>query len=108
MDLDRGTLANLDRRLLAKFDRDEQFQMVRIPVSPAKWSMWKRYCSVAGMSMGRAILPFRALPRPTRALTHDHQTDKDTNLTIYHSRSEDAGLPTKQGSGLSPTSPTQA
>ena len=56
MDLDRGALANLDRRLLAGLDRDERFQMVRVPVSPAKWSTWKRYCGAAGISMGRAIV----------------------------------------------------
>ena len=56
MDVDRGALANLDRRLLAEFDRDERFQMVRLPVSPAKWSTWKRYCGAAGISMGRAIV----------------------------------------------------
>ena len=55
MDLDRGTLASLDRRLLAGLDRDERFQMVRVPVTPAKWSTWKRYCDAAGISMGRAI-----------------------------------------------------
>ncbi|GBE22648.1 hypothetical protein BMS3Bbin01_02024 [bacterium BMS3Bbin01] len=56
MDLDRGALANIDRRLLAEFDREEWYQMVRIPVSPAKWSTWKRYCATAGISMGRAIV----------------------------------------------------
>jgi len=56
MDLDRGALANLDRRLLAEFGRQEQFQMVRLPVSPAKWSTWKRYCGAVGISMGRAIV----------------------------------------------------
>ncbi|MGI8516684.1 MAG: SEC-C metal-binding domain-containing protein [Acidimicrobiia bacterium] len=55
MDLDRGTLARLDRRLLAGLGSDEQFQMVRVPVTPAKWSTWKRYCDTAGISMGRAI-----------------------------------------------------
>ncbi len=55
MDLDRGTLASLDRRLLAGLDRDERFQMVRVPVAPAKWSTWKRYCASAGISMGRAV-----------------------------------------------------
>ena len=55
MDLDRGTLARLDRRLVAGFDRDERFQMVRVPVTPAKWSTWKRFCDAAGISMGRAI-----------------------------------------------------
>ena len=56
MDLDRGALANLDRRLLAGLDPDERFHMVRGPVSPAKWSTWKRYCAAAGISMGRAIV----------------------------------------------------
>ena len=56
MDLDRGALANLDRQLLAESDRDERFHMVRLPVSPAKWSTWKRYCGAAGISMGRAIV----------------------------------------------------
>ena len=56
MGLDRGALANLDRRLLAESDRDERFHMVRIPVSPAKWSTWKRYCGAEGISMGRAIV----------------------------------------------------
>ena len=55
MDLDRGVLARIDRRLLAELDRDERFQMVRVPVTPAKWSTWKRYCDAAGISMGRAI-----------------------------------------------------
>lgn len=55
MDLDRGTLARLDRRLLAGLGGDERFQMVRVPVTPAKWSTWKRYCDAVGTSMGRAI-----------------------------------------------------
>jgi hypothetical protein len=29
--------------------------MVRVPVSSATWSTWKRYCAAAGISMGRAI-----------------------------------------------------
>jgi hypothetical protein len=41
--------------LLAGLDRGERFQMVGVPVSPAKWSTWKPYCSAAGISMGRAI-----------------------------------------------------
>jgi hypothetical protein len=56
MDLDRGALANLDRRLLAELGRDETYRMVRVPVSPAKWSTWKRYCRAAGVSMGQAIV----------------------------------------------------
>lgn len=56
MDLDRGTLARIDRKLLASLGQDETFQMVRVPVTEAKWSTWKRYCAVAGVSMGRAIM----------------------------------------------------
>lgn len=56
MDLDRGTLARIDRKLLAGLDQDEVFKMVRVPVTPAKWSTWKRYCNAAGISMGRVIV----------------------------------------------------
>ena len=55
MDLDRGTLARIDRKLLAGLGQDETFQMVRVPVTAAKWATWKRYCGAAGLSMGRAI-----------------------------------------------------
>jgi hypothetical protein len=55
MDLDRSVLARLDRRLLSGLDRDERFQMVRVPVSPATWATWKRYCGTVGISMGRGI-----------------------------------------------------
>jgi hypothetical protein len=55
MDLNRGTLARIDRQLLAGLGQDETFQMVRVPVTAATWSTWKRYCDAAGISMGRAI-----------------------------------------------------
>jgi hypothetical protein len=55
MDLDRGTLARIDRKLLAGLHDAEVFRMVRVPVTPAQWSTWKRYCDTAGVSMGRAI-----------------------------------------------------
>src|SRR5665811_897197 len=55
MDLDRGTLARIDRKLLAGLGQDESFQMVRVPVTPAQWSTWRRYCDASGVSMGRAI-----------------------------------------------------
>ena len=56
MDLDRGTLAKIDRKLLAGLGQDDAFQMVRVPVTAAKWLTWKRYCDAAGVSMGRAIM----------------------------------------------------
>ena len=30
--------------------------MVRVPVTESKWSTWKRYCELSGVSMGRAIV----------------------------------------------------
>jgi len=56
MDLDRGVLARLDRKLLAGLGQDETYRMVRVPVTVAKWATWKRYCDSAGISMGRAIV----------------------------------------------------
>lgn len=55
MALDRGKLANVDRRLLAELDRRDDWQPVKVPASGATWSAWKRYCDVVGLSMGRAI-----------------------------------------------------
>lgn len=56
MDLDRGTLAKIDRRVLSGLAHEESYQMVRVPVSVAVWSTWKRYCDALGISMGRAIV----------------------------------------------------
>ncbi len=55
MDLDRGVLARIDRRLLSNFDQDDRYQMVRVPVTSAMWSTWRRYCTVLEVSMGRGI-----------------------------------------------------
>ena len=55
MDLDRGTLAKIDRRVLSGLGHDQRYQMVRMPVSEALWSTWRRYCSALGIPMGRAL-----------------------------------------------------
>ncbi len=55
MDMDRGVLARLDRKLLAGLGDDEALRTVRVPATAAKWSTWKRYCDSAGISMGRAV-----------------------------------------------------
>lgn len=55
MDLDRGVLTRIDRRLLAILDHDDGCQMVRVPVSRAMWSTWRRYCAALEVSMGRGI-----------------------------------------------------
>ena len=55
MDMDRGTLARIDRKLLAGLSDDEAYRTVRVPAIAAKWSTWKRYCDSVGISMGRAV-----------------------------------------------------
>jgi hypothetical protein len=55
MDLDRGTLAKIDRKLLAGLGNDETFRTLRVPSIRAKWSTWKRHCDSVGISMGRAV-----------------------------------------------------
>ena len=55
MDMDRGTLARIDRKLLAGLGDDETFRTLRVPATGAKWATWKRYCDATGISMGRAV-----------------------------------------------------
>lgn len=56
MTLTRGKLANIDRALLAELTDEEGSQPSRLPISPATWSAWNRYCDVIGIPMGRAIV----------------------------------------------------
>ena len=55
MALDRGVLARIDRRVLAELDHGKGTRLVKVPVSDAVWSAWKRYCDVVGVSMGGAV-----------------------------------------------------
>ncbi|MEX1092378.1 MAG: SEC-C metal-binding domain-containing protein [Acidimicrobiia bacterium] len=55
MDLDRGTLARIDRKVLSGLAHNEVWQMVRVPAAKAIWAAWKRYCDSCGISMGRGI-----------------------------------------------------
>lgn len=55
MTLDRGILANIDRRILSTLDNEEGMQLVRVPVSDALWSTWRSYCDALGVSMGKGI-----------------------------------------------------
>jgi SEC-C motif len=56
MELDRGTLARIDRRVGSGLGHDEVYRTVRVSATDATWSTWKRYCDAAGISMGRAIM----------------------------------------------------
>ena len=51
MDLDRGALARIDRKLLAGLSDDEAYRTVRVPVTAAKWSTCERHCDSVGISM---------------------------------------------------------
>jgi len=55
MTLDRGRLAKIDQRVFTELDRTDGVQMVKVPVSDAVWSTWRRYCEAMGMSMGASI-----------------------------------------------------
>ena len=55
MTLDRGRLAKIDQQVFAELDHTDGVQMVKVPVSDALWSTWRRYCEAMGMSMGASI-----------------------------------------------------
>ena len=40
--MDRATLARVDRKLASGLGHDETYRMVRLPVSDAIWSTWRR------------------------------------------------------------------
>ncbi len=55
MTLDRGTLAKIDRRIFSELSRTEGVQLVKVPVSDAVWSTWRRYCDAIGFTMGLGV-----------------------------------------------------
>jgi hypothetical protein len=54
MTVDRGTLARIDRRLLSQL-HGQGPQLVKVPVSEAAWDVWRRYCRLAGVTMGEGL-----------------------------------------------------
>lgn len=55
MALQRGTLARIDRRVFVELDHSGGVQAVKVPVSDAAWSTWRRYCEALDVTMGQAI-----------------------------------------------------
>ncbi len=55
MTLSRRILAKVDGRLRSEMDHTEGVQLVKVPVSNAVWSTWRRYCDLAGVPMGRGL-----------------------------------------------------
>ncbi|MDH3538923.1 MAG: SEC-C metal-binding domain-containing protein [Acidimicrobiia bacterium] len=55
MMVDRRILAKVDRRLLSEMNHEAGTQLVKVPVSDAVWSTWRRYCEAVGVPMGRGL-----------------------------------------------------
>ena len=55
MALDRGTLTRIDRRIPAELAHTGGSQAVKVPVSDAVWSTWRRYCDAICVSMGEGV-----------------------------------------------------
>ncbi len=55
MTVNRQTLAKIDKRILSQMEHGEGVQLVKVPVSEAVWSTWRRYCEAVGIPMGRAL-----------------------------------------------------
>ncbi len=55
MALDRGTLTRTDRRVFAELAHAAGVQAVKVLVSDAVWSTWRRYCEAIGLSMGEGV-----------------------------------------------------
>jgi hypothetical protein len=81
MDLDRGTLARIDRKLLAGLCDDEALRTRRVPATGAKWATWKRYCDAAGISMGRAVTLL--IDRELLSVFGEHAADESPVLAQH-------------------------
>jgi hypothetical protein len=55
MALDRGTLAKIDRRIFAELEHRVATQTVKVPLSDAMWSPWRRHCEAVELTMGEGI-----------------------------------------------------
>lgn len=72
MALDRGTLTKIDRRVFAELNHTNGVQAVKVPVSDALWSTWRRYCEAIGLSMGDGVAGL---------ITHELETVVGSNGT---------------------------
>ena len=70
--MDRGTLARIDRKVLAGLGNAETFHPLCVPATAAKWSTWRRYCDAVGVPMGRAVATL--MDRELLAVFCEHTT----------------------------------
>lgn len=55
MAFDRDKLARIDRRVFVELDHSDGIQVVKVPLSDAVWSTWRRYCDAMGTTMGQGV-----------------------------------------------------
>ncbi len=55
MAIDRGALAKIDCRIFAELGHTRATQIVKVPLSDAMWSTWRRCCEAIGLTMGEGI-----------------------------------------------------
>ena len=55
MALDRGMLRRIDRRVLSELDHGDGVRLVKVPLSKAVWSTWRRYCDAVGVTLGAGV-----------------------------------------------------
>ena len=77
MALDRGTLAKIDRNVFAEIGQASATQAVKIPLSDAAWSTWRRYCQAISLTMGEAVAGL--IEHELRTVV-DESTDADRPL----------------------------
>lgn len=73
MALDRGTLAKIDRSILFELDHGVRVQLVKVPLSDAVWSTWRRYCQAVRLTMGEGIAGLIAHELGTLVSVDEHQ-----------------------------------
>ncbi len=75
MALDRGSLAKIDRRVFAELGHTVATQTVKVPLSDAMWSTWRRYCAAIGLSMGEGVAGLIAHELETVVRSEGNATD---------------------------------
>jgi preprotein translocase subunit SecA len=87
--VDRRVLAKVDRRILSELDHSEGVQLVKVPVSDAVWSTWRRYCDAVGVPMGRGLAVL--LHQELAAVV-----DEDLEGLVSALEQREAGIETKE------------
>ena len=95
MALDRATLAKIDRRVFAELAHTPGVQVVKVPVSDAVWSTWRRYCDAIGLTMGEGVAGLVAHELETVAGDDAHHTFAEH--AVPHAEERTARLDAREG-----------